>query len=155
MLRSKLNAPIILSMVIVALFITNCGNSSSADEEEGPLVGTWDLTQMIISSIIFKDTLTPGVDDVSGTVALNGDGTYNSNVEIHYIAIIANFPITIDTTMSSTGNWSSTDSTITFTDPQLGEQISSYEINDNTMKTASSIAISIYNINLTQTWVKQ
>ncbi len=107
------------------------------------LLGTWDMTQTIM---VFGntpiDTLTPGVDTVSGTI------TFNENS-------ICNYNFDFDTSISISGDWSTTDSSFTINDSQAGEQTFLYEITGNTMVTTGTIATSIVDLVLIQTWKKQ
>lgn len=143
----------IVSVSLITLLASGCGNGDSTTDEG--LVGAWNLTQMIVMVDPSSDTL----DNVSGTLTLNddnNDSTFTYNLDINDTITIGTFPpIPMDTTISSSGDWSATDDSLTLNDPQVGEQKFLYEINGNTMVTTGTMAISIVNVTIIQTWRKQ
>ena len=147
----------IVSVSLIALFASGCGNG---DPTTSGLVGTWDMTQtivMIASAPI--DTLNPDVDTVSGTATFNDDSTCNYDLVIKHTFTIGPTAIPVDTAISSSGDWSSTDSSFTINDPQAGELTFLYEITGNTMLTTGTIEIDIQGnpvpFTIIQTWRKQ
>ncbi len=147
----RFSSALILGLLVVSLFVTNCGDKSSGNDDDPTLDGNWALTQLIISSII-TDTLTPGVDDISGTMALNTDSTFSSNVVINYTVTVG---ITVDTTISASGTWSATQDSITLTDPVGGSQTFAYDIASGSMVTTINLAVSTFTVALIISWKKQ
>ena len=143
----------IVSVSLITLFASGCGNGDPTTDEE--LVGLWDMTQMVVMLDTVSYTFTPGVDTVSGTLTLNDDSTYNYYLDINDTITIGTFPVALDTTISSSGDWSATDDSLTLNDPLAGEQKFAYEIDGNTMITTGTMAISIVNVTIIQTWKKQ
>lgn len=143
----------IISVLLITLLASGCGNGDTTTDEE--LVGTWNMTLMTVMLDTASYTFTPGVDTVSGTFTLNNDSTYVYYLDINDTITIGTFPVALDTTISSSGDWSATDDSLTLNDPQVGEQKFAYEIDGNKMVTTGTMVISIVNVVIIQTWKKQ
>ena len=150
----KTNSARMLCVLATALFLTHCGDKSSGNDD-ATLDGTWSLTQLIISSTMFADTLTPGVDDITGTMSLNSDSTFSSDVDIEYTVTVGPVQVPVDTTFSTTGTWSATQDSITLTDPVAGSQTFAYDLSSGSMVTTMNFTISSVPIALYLSWKKQ
>lgn len=147
----------IVSVSLIAFLASGCGNG---DTDPTGLVDTWDMTQtIVIVATAPIDTLTPDVDTVSGTVTFNDDSTCSYDLVIKHTFTIGPTAIPVDTAISSSGDWSSTDSSFTINDPQSGELTFLYEISGNTMVTTGTIEIDIQGnlvpFTVIQTWKRQ
>ena len=117
------------------------------------------MTIRTSSPINYSVTLVPGVDTVQGTVTLNKDSTFKYFLDIDETLIIplgtVQIPVPIDTTISSSGTWMSTDTSLILKDPQVGTQTLSYKFNNAMLITSGKITISTYTADLIQTWGKR
>lgn len=77
-----LQGKFLLSFIIFlsALLFAGCGEYIlNPDIPEEELIGTWRLTKILASYPAGKKELSPGAENLTMVIALNGDGTYNSN----------------------------------------------------------------------------
>ena len=145
----------VIGLSLIVFLTAGCGDDDPTNTPH-ELVGTWEMIQMIVAlGATPIDTLTPGVDTVSGTATFDEDNTCTYNVDINHTFNTPVGPIPLDTAISSSGDWTSTDSSFTISDPQAGEQTFVYDITGNTMMTTTSMAIVVGSLTLIQTWNRQ
>ncbi len=150
----KTNSAILLSILALSLLLTNCGDKGSGNDDP-TLEGTWNLTQLIINAVILNDTLTPGDDDIKGTLIFKSDDSFTSDVDISYTVTGVG---QIDTTLSMAGTWSATEDSLTMGDPITGTQTFAYDLSSKELETKNTFNID-YNgvaipVNLFLSWEK-
>ncbi len=101
MLKSRFLTVIVL-FGFVALFSISCGDDNPVASEEESIVGTWVLTKM--TATFSGVTLTIPADEMSITVTIKSDNTYQATI------------IEEGITTPETGTWSISGNTVTLTD---------------------------------------
>lgn len=149
-----------LGMALSVLITVNCVNNSSDTDgtESETLIGTWDLTELIVNSVLVNDTLITGVDTVEGTMVLaagSPDSFYTSSIMIKHTFIYGPVQIPIDSTLASVGTWSCTVDTLTLTDTLNSALIMPYELEKKNLVASAEIVMQNIPVTLIQTWHKQ
>ncbi len=63
--HTRFSSLLVLGVLYVSLLVSSCGESST-NPLTNPLVGTWTLSELIVLSAVFSDTLNPVDDTLSG-----------------------------------------------------------------------------------------
>jgi len=89
---------------------------------------------------------------------LNEDSTFSSTMSVNKTFSVMGFPVPIDTTITSSGTWISTESTITFTDAQGTPLTVDYDLSTTAPVLMANSKIELTDnitVTLNQTWEKQ
>ena len=157
---------VVFCIAVLQLIIT-CEDNSHEPENVNPLIGTWKLDKIIFSinsgTITSFDTLysSSGLNKISGSIELKIDKTC-----IYYWDIKLPVPVhdkpdemppdtNTTTPVSDTGTWYSNDTLLVIKGKTLDEYKFKYSIQNIGLITESIENVDIYNIFMSNYWIKQ